>query len=158
MNLAIYNQSNATPDMKLLVQNWYNTSGDDTDASFSSLVFNDTAVPNLWKSPTSNPDESTLYNVVVKKSCRSCHATRDPSDNTFNKNINWLSYPSLNKDSALAWSLTCNPGTMTNPANHLMPNAQRTFARFWLSTNPNQPNKLAGSDLSYFFKVRPTCK
>jgi hypothetical protein len=147
MNSGIANQTNVSSPLKLLISDWYGTEGDFT---FPLPTFNDTAVPTAWTTPV---DESNLYNAVVKTSCRSCHTTRDPSDT--GQDISWATYDSLNNDSTVARIFACTP---TGPLHHIMPQAQRTFARFWLSTNPNAANTIAGSDLSAFQTPANTCQ
>jgi hypothetical protein len=146
MNRAIIDRTNVSGPLKLLITDWYGTEGD------TSLpgTFNDVAVPSGWTSPT---DESSLYNAAVKTSCRSCHTTRDPNDN--GQDISWQSYDVLDQDSTFARILACSP---TGPFHHVMPQAERTFARFWLSTQPNAPNALASSSLSGFTSPNNTCQ
>jgi hypothetical protein len=107
-----------------------------------------------WTSPT---DEHVLYNAVVKTSCRSCHTTRDPNDT--GQDISWSTYDSanggFNNDSPFIRILACSP---SGALHHVMPQAQRTFARFWLSTQPNAPSTLASSDLSAFQAPNNNCQ
>jgi hypothetical protein len=146
MNRAIIERTNVSTPLKLLVTDWYGTEGD------TSLpgTFNDNAVPLGWTSPT---NEQVLYGAVVKTSCRSCHTTRDPNDT--GQDISWSTYDSLNNDSPFVRILACSP---SGALHHVMPQAQRTFARFWLSTQPNAPSTLASSSLSAFQSPNNTCQ
>ena len=137
LNSGIFNHTNVSAPLKLLIENWYGT---ENDIGLPNPTFNDAAVPTAWITPT---DESHLYNAVVKTSCRSCHTTRDATDTGVD--ISWASYHSMKVDGAVVKSFTCTTGNQ-----RLMPQAQRTFARFWLSTNPNAPNTLASSHLDTF--------
>lgn len=149
MNRGIINHTNVSAPLKLLISDWYGTEGDFT---LPTLPFKDTAVPSAWTTPATAVDESPLYDAVTKKSCRSCHTTRDPNDT--GQDISWANYDSLNNDSPVARIFTCTP---TGPLHHIMPQAQRTFSRFWLSTNPNGPNTIAGSDLTAFQAPNNNC-
>jgi hypothetical protein len=146
MNRAINDRTNVSGPLKLLITDWYGTEGD-TNLPGN---FNDIAVPTAWTTPT---NESALYSAVVKTSCRSCHTTRDPNDT--GQDISWGTYDSLNNDSVFARILACSP---TGPFHHVMPQAERTFARFWLSTQPNAPATLANSSLSGFASPNNTCQ
>jgi hypothetical protein len=150
LNKGILNLTNVSAPVKLLITNWYGSEGDTT---LPNPTFNDGAVPSLWTSPT---NESPLYNAVVKPSCRSCHTTRDPGDT--GQDISWQSYDSLNSDSIVVRIYACTPTTQPGGGHHIMPQAERTFARFWLSTNPNQAVSLAGSHLSAFQPPQNSCQ
>jgi len=147
MNRGIMDKTNVSAPLKLLITSWYGTEG---DINLPNAAFNDIAVPSQWTAPT---DESPLYNAVVKKSCRSCHTTRDPGDTGID--ISWQSFESLDQESVFARILTCSP---SGPLHHVMPQAQRTFARFWLSTNPNGPLTIANSNLSAFHSPNNSCQ
>jgi hypothetical protein len=147
LNRGILDRTNASAPVRLLITDWYGTEG---DTSLPNGTFDKTAVPSQWTSPT---DESALYNAVVKPSCRSCHTTRDPGDT--GQDISWQSFDSLNQESVFVRILVCTP---TGPFHHIMPQAERTFARFWLSTNPNGPAALAGSNLSGFQPPNNSCQ
>lgn len=144
LNAGIINQTNVSAPLKLLITNWYGTEG---DLTLPNATFQDNRVPSAWTSPT---NESPLYQTVVQPSCRSCHTTRDPADTGFD--ISWQSYDGFNNDSSFVKVLAC---TSTS---HLMPQAERTFARFWLSTQPNQPIFIAGSGLSGFQSPNNNCQ
>lgn len=146
LNRGILDHTNVSAPLKLLITNWYGTEGDTT---LPNAMLDAAAVPSLWVNPT---DESALYNAVVKPSCRSCHTTRDPGDT--GQDISWQSFDSLDQESSFARILACTP---TGPLHHIMPQAQRTFARFWLSTNPNGPVTIANSDLMGFQSPNNTC-
>ncbi len=143
MNSGVLNNTNPSVAEQRLITLWYGTEG---NTSLPNPTMNGGAVPTEWTSPT---DESTLYNVVVKTSCRSCHSTRDESGTPHTtEDLTWDSYDSLNNASPLVRFRVCGqtaPGTYNS-----MPQAERTYARFWLSTQPNAPNTLATSDLSGF--------
>jgi hypothetical protein len=141
MNQGIVNQTNVSGPLKSQIFNWYGT---ETDPSMPSSTFLPN-VPSKWLNPV---DESNLYNAVVKKSCRSCHTTRDPNDTGVD--ISWATYDSVNTD-PLVRAFACTPGV------HIMPQAKVTFARFWLSTDPNGPNTFASSDLTDFKSPNNSC-
>jgi hypothetical protein len=150
LNRGIQDHTNASSPVKLLIQNWYGTEGDPTLTG----SFNDGAVPSLWTSPPiAAPDQSGLYTAVPRPSCRSCHNTRDPADTGFD--ISWGSYDSMNTDSFSVRTFACTP---SGPLHHIMPQAERTFARFWLSTNPNGPATLANSGMSSFTAPNNNCQ
>jgi hypothetical protein len=130
-----------------VITHWYGTEG---DTGLPNPTFDATAVPSQWTSPT---NQAPLYNAVVKTSCRSCHTTRDPGDT--GQDISWQSYDSLDQESTFARILAC---TATGPLHHIMPQAERTFARFWLSTNPNGPLVIANSALSGFQMPNNSCQ
>jgi hypothetical protein len=150
MNSGVLNKTNPSVAEQRLITLWYGTEG---DTSLPNSTFNGAAVPTEWTSPT---DESNLYNVVVKPSCRSCHSTRDESGTPHTTlDLTWDSYDSLNSASPLVHFRVCGqtaPGTYDS-----MPQAERTYARFWLSTQPNAPDTLAASDLSGFQSPNNTC-
>ena len=148
LNNGIVNNTNRSAAVLALVTHWYGTEGDTTLPG----SFNASAVPNGWTSPT---DESNLYDNVVKLSCRTCHNTRDPADTGFD--ISWGSYDSLNVDSAFARILACSTAAVAGPSYHLMPQAERTFSRFWLSTNPNGPLALGNSGMTGFLSPNNNC-
>ena len=147
LNRGILDHTNASTPVRLLITHWYGTEGDTT---LPNATFDDTAVPSGWTSPT---NESVLYKAVVEPSCRSCHTTRDPGDT--GQDISWQSFDSLDQESPFARILACSPA---GPLHHVMPQAERTFARFWLSTNPNGPATLAGSSLSGFQPPNNSCQ
>jgi cytochrome c5 len=143
LNRAILKRTNATVPLQVLIQQWY---GSETDPNLPSPTFIDadpatkTTIPSAWTSPD---NRSTLYTAVVMTSCRSCHNTRDPGPP--NNDLAWDSFENFNTYGSLIKLVAC-----TSPGNHIMPQAERTFARFWLSTNPNAPATLAGAKLQGF--------
>jgi hypothetical protein len=143
MNRAVLNNTNPSLAEQRLITHWYGSVGD------TSLPgdFNPDAVPSEW---TVGPNDKTLYNVVVKPSCRSCHSTRDEggTPHLVAKDITWGSYDSFNANGLRVRFQVC--GQMTPGAYNNMPHAERTYARFWLSTQPNAPRTLATSDLDAF--------
>lgn len=147
MNRGILDHTNASAPVRLVITHWYGTEG---DTGLPNPTFDATAVPSQWTSPT---NQAPLYNAVVKTSCRSCHTTRDPGDT--GQDISWQSYDSLDQESKFARILAC---TATGPLHHIMPQAERTFARFWLSTNPNGPLVIANSALSGFQMPNNSCQ
>jgi hypothetical protein len=147
MNAAIMSRTNVSTPLKLLITDWYGPTEGDT--SLPDATFQDLAVPTQWTTPT---DEHVLYQTVVQTSCRSCHSTRDPNDT--GQDISWGSYDSLDNDSTFVRILACSPA---GALHHVMPQAQRTFARFWLSTQPDAPFTLANSSLSAFQSPNNTC-
>jgi len=142
-------QTNVSQPILALTTQWYGTVGDTTLAG----TFNGTIVPSGWTSPPiPPPDQSTLYSTVVKPYCRTCHTTRDPNDN--GRQIAWDTYDSLDSDSFFVRILACTP---SSHAHAMMPNAKRTFARFWLSTQPNAPIALGNSSLQGFASPSNSC-
>ena len=142
-------QTNYSQAVLALTTQWYGAVGDTSlSGTFSGII-----VPSGWTAPPiPPPDQSPLYNAVVKPYCRSCHTTRDPND--VGKNIAWDTYDGLNGDSFFARILACTPSTH---AHAMMPNAKRTFARFWLSTTPNAPIALGNSGMSGFAAPSNSC-
>jgi hypothetical protein len=142
-------QTNVSQPILTLVTQWYGTVGDKTLPG----NFNGSIVPSGWTSPPiPPPGQNQLYSTDVKLFCRSCHTTRDPNDP--GQDISWDTYDSLNQDSFFARILACTPSTHSHP---VMPNAKRTFARFWLSTQPNGPIELGGSSLQGFATPNNSC-
>jgi hypothetical protein len=75
----------------------------------------------------------------VKPYCRSCHTTRDPNDaSSAGQDITWQSYDSL--DSSSVRFFACG--------SHLMPQAERTFGRFWFGLHPHGPTALSNSPVA----------
>jgi hypothetical protein len=146
LNRGVLTKTNASAPVRSLVTQWYGAEGD------TSLTgnFNGSVVPSGWTAPP--PDQSALYNAVVKPSCRACHTTRDPSDT--GQNISWHTFDSLNQDSFFVRALACNP---SNHLHVVMPHAKRTFARFWLSTQPNGPVALGNSNMLGFQGANNSC-
>jgi hypothetical protein len=138
MNTAILKQTNPSAALTDLITTWYGHEGNTTAAN---TTYNGNAVPSGW---SSNP---TLYSDVVKTSCRSCHTTRDSGT----PDISWDTFSSLDDDATFAKILACGSPTFSHP----MPQAERTFARFWLSTNPSAPITLGSAGLTGW--GTPTC-
>ena len=135
MNKAV-RDSNATPAEVALIQHWY---GSETDASLPNANFNGAAVPSGWTAafnsatpPASVGDQSALYNALVKPYCRSCHITQD--------DLTWNDYATL--DGSDARFRVCPPGQIK------MPQAERTYGRFWFGLTPHGPGALALSDVN----------
>jgi hypothetical protein len=148
LNRGVLNNTNSSVAVQNLITHWYGMEGD------TSLMgtFNAAAVPSAWTSPT---DESALYNAVVKTSCRSCHTTRDETGTPHTtQDLTWDSYDSLNNSGVVHFRVCgqTSPGTYNS-----MPQAERTYARFWLSTQPNAPNTLATSSLNGFQPPNNNC-
>ncbi len=157
MNRGILNHTNASAPERTLITLWYGSEGDTT---LPNPTFTDAdpvtkkSVPSLWTSPPiAPPDQSALYTAAVMTSCRACHTTRDPGDT--GQDIAWDSYDSLNNDSPVVKIFACSPA---GPLHHIMPQAERTFARFWLGTNPNPAATLASSTLDAFAPPGNTCQ
>jgi hypothetical protein len=147
MNRVILQNTNPSAAMQDLIKVWY---GFDP-ANPTNPLPNPTAAdntPDLWNTV---PSDALLYHAVVEPACRSCHNTRDPGDPP-GMTIAWQSYDQFNTYSTTIRPYTCVAGS------HFMPNAKRTFARFWLSTNPNAPDALAASGLSAFQSPQNTCQ
>jgi hypothetical protein len=157
MNRGILNHTNASAPVQTLITLWYGTEGDKTlpNPTFSDAdPVTKKSVPSLWTSPPiAPPDESALYTGVVMTSCRACHTTRDQVD--AGQQIAWDSYDSINNDSFTVRNFACAPA---GALHHIMPQAKRTFARFWLGTNPNPAATLANSNLDAFNMLGHTCQ
>jgi hypothetical protein len=146
LNRGVVTKTNASASLRALITQWYGAVG---DTSLSG-TFNGAAVPGGWTAPP--PDQTALYNATVKPSCRACHTTRDPSD--AGQDISWNSFDSLNQDSFFVRSLACSP---SNHLHVVMPQAKRTFARFWLSTQPNAAVALGNSNMLGFQTPNNSC-
>jgi hypothetical protein len=138
MNAAILADTNRSQTEVDLITAWYGTEG---DLTLPNATLNGAVVPSAWQNIPSNSLAPTLYSDVVKTSCRACHSTRDTSD--FGQAISWGRYIDFNNDESQIHSFVCS-----QPSAYPMPQAERTFARFWLSTNPNAPITLANSGLT----------
>jgi hypothetical protein len=79
---------------------------------------------------------TTLYQEVIKKSCRTCHVAFD-NDNTQN-GLNWTRYDQLTQRRGfgdfLRNFILCD--------DRHMPHAVITYRNFWLSSSPHQPGDL----------------
>lgn len=137
MNKGIHNLTNVSPAIQELIQGWYG-------ATITAPTQNSGYVHEGWRltgtgtPPGTSPDDkATLYNQVVKPSCRSCHNTRDPGF----FNISWDTWDGGNgfKEHPSIESLVCGPG-------RIMPHAKVTFNNFWLSS-PHQPTALGNGGL-----------
>jgi hypothetical protein len=118
-----------------LVSGWYGVAPG--NAIPAAATFDDTWVPNnSWRT---NATRVALYSDVVKKSCRSCHITRE--------GVDWNSYDLID-----GYTVVVKPYVCTN---HFMPQALVTFNSFWLSTAPNRPATLANAGLTGW--GAPTC-
>lgn len=150
MNNGVLNKTNPSATEINLITHWYGTEG---DTSLPNPTQDGTKIPTAWTTPT---DESNLYNVVVRTSCRACHSTRDATGTPHTSaDLTWGSYDSLNGADGLINFRVCGqtaPGTY-----NAMPQAERTYARFWLSTQPNAPDTLAASDLTSFQPPNNKC-
>lgn len=141
LNKQIFN-TGPSPAVTEVVQHWYGNVGDST----LPLNFNGNAVPPNWSSSSAG-DQTFVYNAVVKPACRACHITRDAPKT-------WNNYSELDGDSSFVRSLVCDVSSHTHS---VMPQAKRTFARFWLSTQPNSPAALGNSGMSGFQGVNNSC-
>jgi hypothetical protein len=131
MNTAILLQTNPSTALTDLITTWY---GHEGNTAAPNTTFTGSAVPSAWSS------SSALYSDVVKTSCRSCHTTRDSTL----PDISWDTFSSLDNDAPFARIVACSATTYVHP----MPQAERTFARFWLSTQPNAPFTLGNAGLT----------
>jgi hypothetical protein len=102
-----------------LITGWYG------GVDLPSPTFISTFVPFDW---AANP---SLYNNVVKPSCRSCHITQYYLD--------WTSLLMFKAWGGLIQTRVCGSRDM--------PNARVTWERFWASTDSHQPAVLAAADL-----------
>jgi hypothetical protein len=117
MNQLIGTAGTPTPAVAELVKGWY-------AAPFGKPNFDYDFTPTGWQ--TAAPD-STLYDSVVKLSCRACHSTRD-NKLAFNTTALFQNYIIQNKkiNDEVNGSLT-------------MPNAHRTFSVYWGRLNNSKP-------------------
>jgi hypothetical protein len=135
-----YKPTGLSLGVEQLIQGWYN-GGHDRPPGDHNLPGNTqttTFVPQGWTTPL---DKSSLYNQVVKPSCRTCHTTRDPG-------LDFAQYGVLN----ITWSSRIQSRVCSD---RRMPNAEVTFKRFWLSTTPNQPSVLSNAGLQFWDTTKP---
>lgn len=116
--------TNAGIATRELIEGWYGGVG------LPSPTQNPEFVPSGWVS------EPELYRDVVAPSCRNCHLTRGGGSIDFDASTDFGNLASL-----INGPLVFGP----SPSGFLMPHAERTFERFWLSTNPHQPAMLASA-------------
>ena len=128
--------TNVSSAVRLLIRNWYGTN--ETDPNLG-LNFDGNKVPSGWTTPTIPTDETPLYNALVKPYCRSCRTTRDPSNSPSGQDITWQGYDSLDNSSSRFF--VCS-------GSHLMPQAERTFGRFWFGLFPHGPAAFAASQVA----------
>jgi len=125
-----------TPSVEELILGWYGGAGLPFATHFSAFV------------PTgfAAPGKQTLYNNVVKPSCRSCHTTRPAP-------INWATwdgpggFDGFKEYGPIIYSLVCDQ--------RVMPQARLTFRNFWLSTAPHRPAALAAAGLDTWAATDP---
>jgi hypothetical protein len=111
----------ASQAIRDLIANWYPGASTDQDNTWE---------PGGW----SGSPRSTLYDQVVKNSCRTCHVAFD--DDTTPGGNNWTTYDQLklrNSGGTLKSIVLCD--------NRFMPHAVITYRNFWLSS-PHQPGVL----------------
>jgi hypothetical protein len=127
-NTRLYHNPSPDPIAFIdLLERWYH--GD--------IIFDEKGPPGVREGSPYGDDADKFYSNVVARSCRSCHIamdganfeTKDPVNTPFFRN------------------LVCGGGTPGNdPASsYMMPNAQVTFDRFWLSDRTNVPGQPSGT-------------
>ena len=126
MNAAILNQTNPSTSIVSLVRHWYGSEGD------PSLPgnYNGAIVVDGWSS------HGGVYSQFVKPVCRACHTTRDTNDPSVTQDLSWATSDSMytNFEGGIIQYRVC--GLPLQP----MPQAVRTFTRFWISTGPHIPD------------------
>ena len=104
-----------------LIDGWYGGLGSVRDPASQ---FDAAFVPDAWS------DHPGTYREVIAPSCRTCHVAQRPA-------ISWSSSGQVFNPATrtLIDARVCQPGSSTGstPAAFLMPHAQRTFHKFWLS-------------------------
>jgi uncharacterized repeat protein (TIGR03803 family) len=145
-DIAKNDPSNACPSIPELIQGWY---GPD----FANPTQYDDFVPAGWQDtngPLTLSAQAYLYQNVVAPSCRSCHETRSVSRNLdFGTFANWHAKRAAIKadvfgtDDIGSGTVILNPNSIPNGLS-TMPQARRTFQRFWNSLAPRpQPEILS---------------
>ena len=105
-----------------LIHGWYG-SGDLASFTLPAATQNSGFVPGNW---SGNPN---LYSKVVQPSCRTCHISFG---------LDWADEATFNAFTPSIQSRVCEQGVV-------MPQAFRTWKRFWESGNPHQPFLLKSS-------------
>jgi hypothetical protein len=146
-SIAAAAQTNARPAIIELIEGWYGGSNlprETQDEDFIPSGWQDTNERAILKVE----HQAYLYHNVVAPSCRSCHVTRPAMTNgsyapvdfrrfdhfDFWRSINYILgdvFGTFNTN-----FLRTTPITMTNDAAIKMPQARRTFERFWSSVSP----------------------
>lgn len=106
-----------------LIQGWYPT---------ATSVFHDNFIPTGWAG------QETLYNNVVKPTCRMCHIVLGPDVVTSNPNVTFSTYANFaSQADHIAWRVCGTAGALRY--RYAMPNAKQTFDQFWSNTSPSLP-------------------
>jgi hypothetical protein len=142
-DIALEDPTNFCPAITNLIQGWYGP-------GLANDTANDNFVPSQWQDANSTSvlslaGQAFLYRNVVAPSCRSCHETRaDPLFRDFRSftNFNYWAAGGVNSvikfDVFGTYNLT-QPPVVLDPNNFTaiaMPQARRTFQRFWDSISP----------------------
>jgi hypothetical protein len=143
--------TNFSPTITNLIQGWY---GEGLSNSTQNADF----VPAAWQdqSLTGNlslAGQAYLYKNLIAPSCRSCHETRTVSQQPdFRSFSNFVFYASaVQVDVFGANSIATSPVTMNPallPALNTMPQARRTFQRFWNSLAPRPEAEILAAYLT----------
>jgi uncharacterized repeat protein (TIGR03803 family) len=142
-DIAQNDRSNACPAITDLIQGWYGL-------GLTNSVQNDNFVPSVWQDTNftgvlSLPGQAYLYRNVVAPSCRSYHETRvvslAPDFGSFTNFNAFGGRFGLIKTYVFGTNDITQPLTLLNqhvsPAStNTMPQARRTFQRFWNSISP----------------------
>ena len=118
--------SDASFDLRYQIDLWYNNSSHQVNPRLEVLEnnFDSAFYPGNWSNldPATNQVDYDMYNLVVRKSCRGCHAA--------NQSV-FLDFENESDFQALA----------TNSVNDLcagvMPHSLQTLREFWQSGQPN---------------------
>lgn len=96
-----------------------------------TTAFNTNFTPLAWKG---TPQQTSFYQQVVAKECRTCHVAFGATDPDFGHN--WATYQQFQNDASAIQSYACG-------ATKFMPHALITYRNFWLSVGPHMPDVLA---------------
>jgi hypothetical protein len=108
-----------------LMDIWYKDVGHPTGVNDPAATyhFNQGAAALNTNTPGIFPAHTTLYDQVVRPTCRTCHVARDPTFDT------WDELTQLTNSATFIQSYACGPGNAS--PHHFMPHAQVPYKRFW---------------------------
>jgi hypothetical protein len=142
---------NFSPTITNLVQGWYGT-------GLTNPVQNVNFVPAAWQDQSltgtlSLAGQVYLYKNVIAPSCRSCHETRTVSQlpdfrsfSNFVANAGLVRYDVFGANGIGTSPVAMNPTLM--PGVFTMPQARRTFQRFWNSLAPRPQAEILAAYLN----------
>ena len=119
------NGSGVSAAYQRLMDIWYKDAGHPTGVNDPAATyhFNQGAAALNTNTPGIFPAHTTLYDQVVRPTCRTCHVARDPTFDT------WDELTQLTNSSTFIQSYACGPGNAS--PHHFMPHAQVPYKRFW---------------------------